>query len=315
MTHSHSQTHSHDHSHTAEPANLNWTFAAGVGINVAYAAVEAIFGFYADSLALLADAGHSSISVLVLLTAWGASILAARNPTLRRTYGLRRSTILASLFNALVLVAVLVVITVEAIHRFAEPLSVTGTTVIWVAGGGVLVNGITALLFMSGSEGDLNIKSVFLYMAADIGVSLGMLLGGVAINLTGLSWIDPAIALVIAAVIAFVTWGLLRDSMNLLLDAVPKEIDPTQIKQYLSGQPGVTKVYDLHIWAISTTETALTAHLVIPDDIDQPDDLLNRISRELHEHHGIRPVTLQIERGVVASPELESPENALAAGM
>lgn len=281
-----------------------------MGINVAYAIVEAVFGIYADSLALLADAGHSSISVLVLLTAWVASVLAAREPTPRRTYGLRRSTILASLFNALVLVAVLVVITAEAIHRFADPLSVVGTTVIWVAGGGVLVNGITALLFMSGSEGDLNIKSVFLYMAADVGVSLGMLLGGLAIYLTGMSWIDPAVALLIAAVIAFVTWGLLRDSMNLLMDAVPKEIDSLEIKQYLSSQPGVTEVNDLHIWAISTTETALTARLVIPDDVDQPDELLNRVSRELHEHHGIRPVTLQIERGDVAPLDLESPGNA-----
>ncbi|MDD3542900.1 MAG: cation diffusion facilitator family transporter [Petrimonas sp.] len=304
MSHSHSHTHSHGHTHTHAPgqANLNWTFALGIGINVAYAAVEAFFGFYADSLALLADAGHSSISVLVLLTAWAASVLAARKPTSRRTYGLRRSTILASLFNALILVAVLVVITVEAIHRFAEPLSVVGTTVIWVAGGGVLVNGITAFLFMAGSKKDLNIKSVFLYMAADVGVSLGMLLGGLAIYLTGMSWIDPAIALLIAAVIAFVTWGLLRDSMNLLLDAVPKEIDAREIKHYLSDLPGVTKVHDLHIWAISTTETALTAHLVIPEDVDPPDELLNHVNRELHAHHGIRPVTLQIERGESASP-------------
>lgn len=297
----HSHTPGHGHTHTHEPADYNSTFAIGVGINVAYAVVEAVFGFYADSLALLADAGHSSISILILLTAWGASVLAARKPTPRRTYGLRRSTILASLFNALVLVIVLVVITVEAIHRFIVPLSVTSTTVIWVAGVGVVINTITALLFMSARKGDLNVKSVFLYMVADAGISLGMMLGGVAIMLTGLFWIDPAVALVIAAVIALVTWGLLRDSTNLLLDAVPKGIDPKEIERYLADLPGVTKVYDLHIWAVSTTETALTAHLVIPDDVDPPDKLLSRTNRELHDHHNIGYVTLQIERGDVAT--------------
>lgn len=293
---SHSHSHTHTHSHVPGQIDHKWTFAIGIGINVAYAAVEFIFGLYADSLALLADAGHSSISVLILLTAWGASLLAARKPTPRRTYGLGKSTILASLLNGLILVAVLILITVEAIHRFVDPIIVAGNTVVWVSGAGVVINTITALLFMSSRKGDLNIKSVFLYMAADAGISLGMMLGGVAITLTGLSWIDPAISLVIAIVIAIVTWGLLRDAMNLILDAVPKEIDPAHLKHYLADLPGVTAVNELHIWAVSTTESALTAHLVIPEDVNPPDTLLHQVKHDLHEHHNIKHVTLQIER-------------------
>jgi cobalt-zinc-cadmium efflux system protein len=245
---------------------------------------------------LLADAGHNISDVLSLLLAWCASYLSQTAPTKRHTYGLRGSSILASLANAIILLIAIGAIAWESIRRFGEPTNVPGNTIMLVAAIGVLINGVTALLFVKGRERDLNIKGAFLHMAADAGVSAGVILAGLAINLTGAQWIDPTVSLLIVVAIAIGTWGLLRDSLSLSLDAVPRGIDPTAVENYLLALPGVTKVHDLHIWAMSTTETALTAHLVKPDaEID--DALLARICDELHHRFGIGHATIQLEKG------------------
>ena len=231
-----------------------------------------------------------------MLLAWGASYLTKTAPTKRHTYGLRSSSILASLVNAIILLVAMGAIGWEAVRRFAQPISVPGNPVMLVAAIGVLINGATALLFMKGRAHDLNIKGAFLHMAADAGVSAGVIIAGLAINLTGAQWIDPIVSLLIVIVVAIGTWGLLRDSINLSLAAVPSDIDPVAVEQYLSALPGVTKVHDLHIWAMSTTETALTAHLVKPDaEID--DGLLAHICDELHDRFGIGHATIQLEKG------------------
>ena len=296
----------HDHGaggsgHSHAPANYSRAFAIGVALNVGFVVVEAAFGFLSGSLALVADAGHNLSDVLGLLLAWGASILVRRRPTLRRTYGLRRSSILAALLNAVFLLLAIGAIGWEALARFAHPAPVAGGTVIWVALIGIVINGATALLFFSGRKGDLNIRGAFLHMAADAGVSLGVVIAGLAILLTGWPWLDPAVSLAIVAIIFVGTWGLLRDSVNLALDAVPEGIDAAAVGDYLAALPGVAAVHDLHIWAMSTTETALTAHLVIPRAGDG-DALLARASAELHDRFGIEHPTLQVERGDPAHP-------------
>ena len=286
----------HDHTHSEDRPNYNKAFALGVALNVGYIIVEVIAGLTVHSLALLADAGHNISDVLSLLLAWCASYLSQTAPTKRHTYGLRGSSILASLANAIILLIAIGAIAWESIRRFGEPTNVPGNTIMLVAAIGVLINGATALLFVKGRERDLNIKGAFLHMAADAGVSAGVILAGLAINLTGAQWIDPTVSLLIVVVIAIGTWGLLRDSLSLSLDAVPREIDPTAVENYLLALPGVTKVHDLHIWAMSTTETALTAHLVKPDaEID--DALLARICDELHHRFGIGHATIQLEKG------------------
>ena len=286
----------HDHTHSEDRPNYNKAFALGVALNVGYIIVEVIAGLTVHSLALLADAGHNISDVLSLLLAWCASYLSQTAPTKRHTYGLRGSSILASLANAIILLIAIGAIAWESIRRFGEPTNVPGNTIMLVAAIGVLINGATALLFVKGRERDLNIKGAFLHMAADTGVSAGVILAGLAINLTGAQWIDPTVSLLIVVVIAIGTWGLLRDSLSLSLDGVPREIDPTAVENYLLALPGVTKVHDLHIWAMSTTETALTAHLVKPDaEID--DALLARICDELHHRFGIGHATIQLEKG------------------
>ncbi len=284
----------HEHSHG--PANYNKAFAIGVALNIAYVLVEAGFGWRTNSLALLADAGHNLSDVLSLLLAWAASYLVQIGPSARRTYGWRRSSIIAALLNALLLLVAIGGISWEAIRRFGEPAEVPGGIVMAVAGFGVLINTATALLFMKGRSRDLNIKGAFLHMAADAGVSAAVVLGGLAISLTGLVWIDPAMSLLVVAVIAIGTWGLLRDSVNLSLDAVPAGIDVGAVEQYLRELPGIVRVHDLHIWAMSTTESALTAHLVKPDGrIDDP--LLQQIQTELHDRFEIEHMTIQLECG------------------
>lgn len=283
------------------PANHNAAFAWGVGLNLAFVVAEAAFGLLAGSLALLADAGHNLSDVLGLLLAWGAAYLATLPTTDRRTYGWRRSSILAALANALLLVAAVGAIAWEAVHRFGDPGPVAGWTVIAVAAVGTVVNTVTALLFKSGRKGDLNVRGAFLHMAADAGVSLGVVGAGFVILFTGWQWIDPAVSLLIVVVILVGTWGLLRDSFNLAMDAVPPEIDPSAVERYLNDLPGITAVHDLHIWPMSTTETALTAHLVKPDPAGD-DELLAKISRGLHDDHGIEHATLQWERSGAAKP-------------
>ena len=288
MTHDH-QHHHHDHT------NYNRAFAFGVALNVGFIIVEIVFGLLADSLALLADAGHNLSDVLGLLLAWGASYMVKRRPTKRHTYGWRKSSILAALMNAIVLMAAIGAIAWEAIRRFSDPAPVGGQTIIMVAAIGVVINTVTALLFISGRKHDLNIRGAFLHMAADAGVSAGVVAAGMIILASGWMWIDPLVSIVIAVIILIGTWGLMRDAFNLALDAVPKGIDPQAVTDYLAGLPGVESVHDLHIWAMSTSETALTAHLVKPDSKND-DMLIEQASRELHEHFGIEHVTLQWER-------------------
>ena len=286
----------HDHADAhPSPGDHNAAFAVGVALNVGFVAVEVVFGLLGDSLALLADAGHNLSDVLGLLLAWGAAYLATRPTSDRRTYGWRRSSILAALANALLLMVAIGAIAWEAIRRFAEPGPVAGWTVIWVALVGTAINGVTAWLFFAGRKGDLNIRGAFLHMAADAGVSLGVVVAGVMILLTGWWWIDPAVSLLIVLVIFVGIWGLLRDSFNLAMDAVPPEINTAAVRRYLTDLPGVAAVHDLHIWPMSTTETALTAHLVKPDPAGD-DALLGRLRGELHERHGIDHVTVQWER-------------------
>lgn len=288
--------HGHNHGHSHESAGYGRAFAIGAALNLGFVAAEAGFGLVSGSLALVADAGHNLSDVLGLLLAWGASLLVRRRPTLRRTYGLRRTSILAALANAVLLLVAIGAIAWEALRRFGDPGPVAGGTVIGVALVGVAVNGVTALLFMRGQRDDLNLRGAFLHMAADAGVSLGVAIAGVTILTTGWRWLDPLVSLAIVAVIFVGTWGLLRDSVNLALDAVPGEIDTDAVRRYLLNLPTVTDVHDLHIWAMSTTETALTAHLVLPGGHDG-DALLARACRELHDRFGIEHSTLQVERG------------------
>lgn len=298
MTHHHGHEH-HKHSHS--PANYNRAFIVGITLNVGFVGVEAVFGFLTNSLALLADAGHNLSDVLGLILAWVASWLVRRRPTQRYTYGFRRSSILAALINASFLLMAMGAITWEAIQRFSNPTSVSGSTIIGVAFVGIIINSITALMFMSGRKGDLNIKGAFLHMAADALVSFGVVLAGIAILKTGLNWFDPVVSLIIVAVIVVGTWELLRDSVNLALDAVPEEIEPLAVRTYLEQIPGVIEVHDLHIWAMSTTETALTTHLVMMTG-NPGDAFLSKITTELHDKFGIEHSTIQVETGDILFP-------------
>ncbi|MBK6899871.1 MAG: cation transporter [bacterium] len=287
----------HVHAHD----DHNRSFALAVALNVAFVAVEAGFGVAAGSLALLADAGHNLGDVLGLLLAWGATRLAQRKPSQRRTYGWRSSCILAAMLNAGLLLVAVGGIAWEAVRRFGSPGEIAGGTVIWVAAAGVVLNTATALLFVAGRKHDLNLRAAFLHMAADAAVSAGVVVAGVVMLRTGWVWLDPTVSLVIAAVILVGTWGLLRESVDLALAAMPSGIDPAAVEAYLGGLPGVTAVHDLHIWGMSTTETALTAHLVKPDPRDD-DELLARVCRELHDRFGIGHATLQWERGGQPAP-------------
>lgn len=286
----------HNHGHNHATPNFNRAFAIGVGLNVVFVGVEATYGILTNSLALVADAGHNLSDVFSLLLAWGASLLAARKPTLRRSYGFRRATILASLISALLLLVALSAIAWEAIERFSQPRLLSGGTIVVVAGIGVIINTLTALMFLSGRKSDLNIRGAYLHMAADAGVSLGVVVSGFMIMLTGWVWLDPTMSLVIVAIILIGTWSLLRDSVNLVLDSVPSSIDPNAVETYLSRLPNVTRVHDLHIWGMSTSEVALTAHLIIPE-ISVDDSFLNNVSSSLHDRFGIDHTTLQVERG------------------
>ncbi len=284
----------HEHNHA--PTNFGRAFAIGVILNLAFVILEVIYGRAANSLALVADAGHNLSDVLGLALAWGAMILARRSPTSERTYGFRRSSILAALVNAAVLLISVGAIAWEAIIRLKNPNSVEETTVIWVAAVGILINGGTALLFMSGRKGDLNIRGAFVHLASDAVITLGVVVTGAAMLYTGWMWLDPVVSLIISALITYGTWGLLRDSVNLALDAVPEGIDMKGIKEYLASLPTCMDVHDLHVWGMSTTETALTAHVVMNKKVCD-DALLAKTASELHEKFGIEHTTLQVEFG------------------
>lgn len=291
--------HGHGHVHAAGPGASGNAFFIAVFLNTAFVIAEFAFGFIANSTALMADAGHNLSDVFGLLLAWGAAILARRAPAGRFTYGLRGSSILASLANAVFLLVACGGIAWEAVQRFSQAPVVNGLTVTVVAGVGIAINGISAWLFVKGSKGDLNIRGAYLHMLADAAVSLGVVIAGVAMMFTGWHWLDPVVSLVIVAVIVAGTWGLLRESVHLVLDAVPAHIDAPAVDAYLRQLPGVSDVHDLHIWAMSTTENALTAHLVIPDG--HPGDVfIDEVTAALHARFGIQHSTLQIEQGTTA---------------
>jgi len=285
----------HDHAHS-HSANYNRAFIIGITLNILFVLVETFYGWRADSLALLSDAGHNLSDVLGLLIAWGGFYLGKLRPNQKHTYGLGRATIMAALFNGLILLIALGGIAWEAIARFSHPVPIQGGTVILVAAIGVVINGITAWLFMSGNKDDLNLRGAFLHMAADALVSLGVVMAGAIFIWTGWSWLDPAISLVIAVVILLGTWNLLRQSLHLSLDGVPASIDLSEVRSFLVTQPNVCEIHDLHVWAMSTSEIALTVHLVVPDG-HPGDEFLNRVADELHDKFAIEHATIQIEIG------------------
>lgn len=306
----HDHGHSHSHAHTHAPANFEKAFAIGVVLNLAFVIIEATFGFLSNSLALLADAGHNLSDVLGLLLAWGASVLARRVPSQRHTYGLRRSSILAALFNALILLLAMGGIAWEAILRINNPTTVASLTIIWVAVIGIIINSFTAWLFIKGKKNDLNVRGAYLHMLADAFVSLGVVISATVIYFTNWNWLDPVVSLVIVMVIAHSTWSLLSESLHLALDAVPSSIQPVKVRLYLEGLPGVVAVHDLHIWGMSTTEVALTVHLVKPDaKID--DALLSEIKEKLKHDFGISHTTIQFELGDETHPCEQAPSEAV----
>ncbi len=296
MSHDHSSGHDHGHHHA--PADFGRAFLIGIALNTAFVAAEAGFGFQAGSLALLSDAGHNLSDVLGLVLAWVAAILARRPAAGRYTYGLKRTTILAALANAIFLLVTVGALGFEAIERLKNPQPVAAGVMAWVSGAGILVNGFTAFLFMSGRKGDLNVRGAFLHMAADAAVSLGVTLAGVLILFTGWSWVDPVVSLAVLVVILIGTWSLFTESLGLSLDAAPAQIDPGKVRETIAGISGVADVHHLHVWALSTTETALTAH-VVKNDPALDDTLLATIREELEEHFAITHVTIQLEQ----SPE------------
>lgn len=283
------------HPHHHSPPDYSRAFAVGVALNIGFVVVEVVFGVISNSLALLTDAGHNLGDVFGLLMAWGAAALARRRPSARRTYGYSRATILASLFSGLLLMGAVGAIGWEALHRLMQPTTPAGKTIMIVAAIGVVINSATALLFFRGKDKDLNIRGAFLHMAADAAVSLGVVVSGLLIWLYGWNFIDPVISLVIAAVILLSTWGMLRDSLNLAVDAVPRDVNPQEVRAFLAGLPGVQQLHDLHIWPMSTTDTALTAHLVM-DPMPGSDDFLHHVSHQLESRFGIHHPTIQIER-------------------
>ena len=299
--HKHHHTHSghhHTHNHQIhnEPKSQGFAFVSAIFLNTVFVIVEFSYGFIANSTALMADAGHNLSDVLGLLLAWGATILSRKLPNERYTYGLRSTTIIAALANAMFLLIACGAIAWEAIHRFSQAPIVTGLTITIVAGIGIVINGLSAWLFVKESKSDLNIRGAYLHMAGDAAVSLGVVLAGIAMLYTDWYWLDPVISLVIVLVIVFTTWGLLRDSMQLALVAVPAHIDVSEVAAYLRQCQGVTDIHDLHVWGMSTTESALTTHLVMP--MGYPGDaFMDTIVSTLKERYAIQHCTLQVELG------------------
>jgi cobalt-zinc-cadmium efflux system protein len=292
----HDHDHDHSHGHAHAPKDFGRAFLIGVFLNAGFVAVEVVYGLVGNSLALLADAGHNLSDVLGLVLAWGASVLVKKAPSRRFTYGLRSTSILAALINATLLLLVTGGIAWEAFLRFQNPGDVQSKIVVAVAAIGVVINLATALLFMSGRKGDLNVRAAFAHMAGDAAIALGVVVAGFAILHTGWLWLDPLVSLAIAVLVIVATWGLLRDSVTLALDAVPQGIDIEKVRHYLASVEGVSEVHDLHIWGMSTTETALTSHLIIPSGYPG-DALRNDICAELRKRFSIDHATIQIELG------------------
>ena len=282
------------HNHDSHQKTYGKAFAIGIGLNVAYIVVEVVYGLMIDSSALLADAGHNTSDVLSLIFAWFAMSMASKRPSRKYTYGLRRSTILVSILNALMLFGAAGLIGWEAWHKLYNPVEIAGETVMIVAGVGIVINTATALLFMKGQKDDLNIKGAFLHMAADAGVSVGVVVSGLLIYQTGVMWIDPVTSFIILIVIVYSTWSLFTDSIDLALDAVPDDIDMAEVEQYFKEKPEIKSFHDLHIWAMSTTENALSVHLVLNRQADT-DQLLKTTKQELSEKFDIGYSTIQTE--------------------
>lgn len=301
MAHSHNHADSYGHAHSHTPATFDRAFAVGITLNLAFVFIEGGFGFWSNSMALAADAGHNLSDVLSLVFAWFASWLVRKRLNAatrsRYTYGFRKSSVLAALLNAVLLLVACGGIAWEALERLREPAPVAGNVVIWVAAIGVVINTATALLFMRGREHDANIKGAFLHMAADAAVSLGVVISGIVIGQTNWFWLDPAMSLFIVAVVVYGTWGLLTDALTMALDAVPRDVDITAVREYLSGLAGVASVHDLHVWAMSTTETALTAHMVFSEgySLPAPNTFFHDAAHALEEQFAIHHATLQLE--------------------
>lgn len=324
MPHNHEHSHGHDdhehashgdghshaghahggHGHSHAPKSFGRAFAIGTILNLTFVIVEVGYGIAAGSVALLADAGHNMSDVLGLVIAWVAAALAKRSPTSRYTYGFRSTSILAALTNGVLLLVATGIIAIEAVRRLYEPAAVEGTTVMIVAAIGIVINGATALLFMSGRKGDLNVKAAFVHMAADAGLAAGVVVAGLLIVLTGKTWIDPIMSLVIVVVIAVGTWGLLRDSVNMSLQAVPAGLDPREIGDFLRGREKVEAIHDLHVWPMSTTEIALTVHLLVPGAYPG-DGFTVEIAQALKGKFGIDHATIQLETDPATPCELE----------
>ncbi|HEU0067348.1 MAG TPA: cation diffusion facilitator family transporter [Sphingomonas sp.] len=297
--HPHDHAHGHSHSHSHAPASFDRAFAIGIALNIAFVVGEGGAGLWSGSVALLADAGHNLSDVLGLAVAWGGATLARRAPTKRFTYGLKGSTILAALLNALLLLVALGAIVLTAVQRLGDAPAVPGKVVAVVAGIGILVNTATALLFARGRHGDVNIRGAYLHMVSDAAVSAGVVVAGILMAWTGIGWIDPATSLVIAALVFWQTWGLLRETVEMSLAGVPRGIDYDGVAATLAALPGVDRVHDLHIWAMSTTEPVLTAHLVMPGS-PPGDAFLESARAALKARFGIGHATLQVEQGACA---------------
>ena len=285
---------SQNYSHTHEVKDFGKAFAIGIALNVVYIVIEVIYGLIVNSLALIADAGHNFSDVLGLVIAWVASYLVKKSATKKYTYGLKKSSVLAAFLNAMILMVAIGIIIWEAIARFAEPQRIEGITIMIVAGIGVVINAATALLFFSGRKHDLNIKGAFLHMAADAGISLGVVIVGLVLTFTNLYWLDPVMSILIALIIFWGTWDLLKDSTSLALDAVPKEIDKEGVENYFDSMPELRSFHDLHIWAMSTTETALTIHTVVKENCGR-NELIDKISKDLRHQFNIVHTTIQFE--------------------
>jgi cobalt-zinc-cadmium efflux system protein len=292
--HGHHHARGAGHAHAQAPKDFGAAFAIGAALNLGFVIIEVVYGLLANSMALVADAGHNLGDVLGLVMAWAATVLARRAPSLNYTYGLRRGTILAALANAMLLLVAVGAIAIEGVQRLIAPSEVASVTVMVVAALGVVINGVTAWLFASGRKGDINVRAAFVHMAYDALVSIGVVAAGGVIFLTGWTRLDPLVSLAIAMVILAGTWSLLRDSIGMSLDAVPAGIKPEEVEEFLKAQPGVAAIHDLHIWPMSTTDTALTCHCLMPGG-HPGDEFLVRLAHQLHEHFSIGHVTIQVE--------------------
>ena len=291
--HDHDHSHSH-HGHHHAPKNYNRAFFIGIALNSIFVIIEGLYGYLSHSLALMADAGHNLSDVAGLIIAWGAFWLTSKKPTAKYTFGLRKSSILSALINAIFLMIAVGIIIWEAIHRLWNPTNIESSTVMIVAGIGIVINTITALLFFKDKDDDINLRGAYLHMAADALISLGVVIAALVIHFTKWNWLDPIISIVISLIIIYGTWDLLKDSLRLSMDAVPSGIDPAAVKKYLESIEDVVEVHDLHIWAMSTTETAMMVHLSMKNSVVNNQKLAN-IGQNLKKQFKIHHSTIQVE--------------------